>query len=161
MGTSRGGRIERTCKVCDLPFLARRCDVNRGIGTTCSKKCSAVLAGRARAKQRGDQNGPNNVRYKHGLSRAREMITEYARRQRNRTPAAFTARALVTHALQFGWLKRHPCEICGEVHVHAHHEDYYEPLRVRWLCAKCHAIEHRRLRAAGVIVRHQPENVTT
>lgn len=157
--TSRGGRIERTCKVCAASFFARRCEVNRGFGTTCSNKCSAVLAGRARAKQRGDQNGPNNVRYKHGLSRAREMITEYERRQRDRTPAPYTAKALVRYAVKFGWLKRHPCETCGQVNVHAHHDDYYEPLRVRWLCAKCHAAEHRRLKEAGVIVRHLPEEL--
>lgn len=155
MATTRGGKIERQCVVCDAMFLARRSDVVRGHGTTCSNHCATVHAGRARAKQRGDQHGPNNVRYKHGLSRARQMIREYERAQRANSPAAFTAKRLVRYALQFGWLKRHSCERCGEVRVHAHHEDYMEPLRVRWLCRACHSAEHRALRTSGIVVRRQ------
>ena len=33
------------------------------------------------------------------------------------------------------------CE-CGGVDVHAHHDDYAKPLKVRWLCAKHHSEWH-------------------
>jgi hypothetical protein len=42
-----------------------------------------------------------------------------------------------------GTLLRLPCEVCGEVEgVEAHHDDYYIPLDVRWLCKKHHYEHH-------------------
>jgi ribosomal protein S27AE len=38
----------------------------------------------------------------------------------------------------------HDCENCGAPDAHAHHDDYSQPLDVRWLCRACHGIEHRR-----------------
>jgi ribosomal protein S27AE len=83
------------------------------------------------------------------------MISEYERNAREKYPAAFTAKSLVRYALEFGWLKKHPCEQCGSSNAQTHHQDYDEPLRVRWLCATCHVAEHRQLRAAGVVVRRR------
>jgi hypothetical protein len=31
------------------------------------------------------------------------------------------------------------CEVCGKEAVHAHHDQYDEPLKVRWLCRRQHA----------------------
>ena len=39
--------------------------------------------------------------------------------------------------------KRQPCEVCG-AQADAHHEDYYKPLEVKWLCP----LHHRRLHHA-------------
>jgi hypothetical protein len=43
-----------------------------------------------------------------------------------------------------GKLARGPCEKCGasDVKVHAHHDDYGEPLKVRWFCVPCHRLHH-------------------
>lgn len=60
---------------------------------------------------------------------------------------------LVTQALGRGVLKRQPCEQCGKTGrssgpygpndpIHAHHDDYSEPLNVRWLCGSCHKRHH-------------------
>ena len=35
-----------------------------------------------------------------------------------------------------------PCELCGAASTHMHHEDYAEPRKVRWLCARCHRRVH-------------------
>ena len=35
-----------------------------------------------------------------------------------------------------------PCEVCGELKVEAHHDDYYKPFEVRWLCGHHHREHH-------------------
>ena len=51
------------------------------------------------------------------------------------------ARWLTRRAIEAGRLTRQPCEICGKIEVEAHHDDYYKPLDIRWLC-KFHHNEH-------------------
>ena len=53
----------------------------------------------------------------------------------------------VALAIKRGILKRGPCHLCGrtengKVPMAAHHEDYFRPLDVIWLCARCHAAVH-------------------
>ena len=42
------------------------------------------------------------------------------------------------------------CERCGlpGEKIHAHHENYYKPLDVTWLCIPCHGIRHREINEA-------------
>ena len=40
-------------------------------------------------------------------------------------------------------VKSDTCEICGQPHTEAHHEDYNRPLEVNWLCRKCHLELHQ------------------
>jgi hypothetical protein len=42
-----------------------------------------------------------------------------------------------------GKLTPEPCESCGSEEAEKHHEDYSQPLEVRWLCRPCHLAEHR------------------
>ena len=52
-----------------------------------------------------------------------------------------TAQRAIVKATRDGTLVRpDSCADCGEVsdNIHAHHDDYREPLKVRWLCPKCH-----------------------
>lgn len=51
------------------------------------------------------------------------------------------ARKLVAMRVRRGKMTKGPCEVCAEVKVEAHHEDYSKPLEVRWLCQKHHQIE--------------------
>lgn len=53
------------------------------------------------------------------------------------------ARLLVNQAIARGSLTRQPCEVCGAEKVDAHHEDYAQPLAVRWLCRQHHLQIHR------------------
>lgn len=54
------------------------------------------------------------------------------------------AHILVGNAIAKGKLIKQPCEVCGELKVDAHHDDYTKPLDVRWLC-KTHHAEHHKL----------------
>ena len=48
-------------------------------------------------------------------------------------------------AILKGILIRQPCEFCPRADTHAHHDDYSEPLRVRWLCPLHHVMVHKRV----------------
>lgn len=45
--------------------------------------------------------------------------------------------------IQRGQMSRQPCEICGDIHVQAHHEDYTKPYHVKWLCIRHHLDHHK------------------
>lgn len=51
-----------------------------------------------------------------------------------------------------GKLIPQPCERCGAP-AQKHHEDYAQPLQVRWLCRRCHLALHRQCDAANDSVR--------
>jgi len=59
------------------------------------------------------------------------------------------ARRKARGAIKSGKLVREPCEVCGEIKVDAHHDDYDNPLNVRWLCRKHHLELHRKAKARG------------
>ena len=61
------------------------------------------------------------------------------------------ARSRARHAIKAGKLVRQPCEICSSVPVEAHHDDYSQPLNVRWLCPSHHRAHHAAERDAARI----------
>lgn len=70
--------------------------------------------------------------------------TQKARRKRH--PERWKARALVSYAIKIGQLNRGHCKICGSAeNIEAHHEDYFKPLEVTWLCRNCHKAHHKEL----------------
>lgn len=68
---------------------------------------------------------------------------EIASSWRKRNKDKVRAQAAVKRAIGRGELVRQPCEQCGAQSVHAHHDDYTQPLDVRWLCPKCHGRHHQ------------------
>jgi ribosomal protein S27AE len=58
-------------------------------------------------------------------------------------PEKRKAHCAVTNALRAKTLVRKPCESCGKKKAQAHHDDYSKVLEVRWLCTRCHGLEHR------------------
>lgn len=60
------------------------------------------------------------------------------------------AHGLAKTAQNNGKIKRGPCEECGAtLNLHMHHPDYSRPLFVKWLCARCHTVEHKKLQASA------------
>lgn len=72
--------------------------------------------------------------------RAAKLIYQKVRKQR--FPHKDKARAMVGNAIRDGRLIRQPCEVCGSPKSQAHHDDYYKPLDVRWLCFVHHRAVH-------------------
>ncbi len=52
------------------------------------------------------------------------------------------SRSVTNHAIRDKHLIRQPCEVCGQK-AEAHHDNYGEPLKVRWLCPEHHWQLHR------------------
>jgi hypothetical protein len=61
---------------------------------------------------------------------------------RHCSPLCNQVHNLLMKAIKRGEVQRKPCEICGALRVHGHHDDYSKPLSVRWLCAIHHAQVH-------------------
>jgi hypothetical protein len=63
--------------------------------------------------------------------------------------AKANARRVFLGAVQSGRLHRpDKCSMCGKVDfVEGHHNDYYKPLDVEWLCSPCHLWFHTRMKA--------------
>lgn len=100
-----------------------------------------------------------NARRLYGLIRANPEGLSTLRRQTRDAQAIYRAkwehqvklraRWAVWRAIRSGKLKRRPCEVCGVLRAHAHHDDYLKPLKVRWLCRQHHEDAHHRQAAGG------------
>lgn len=88
--------------------------------------------------------------YKHGVNRGREYSEKELQEMKDKKYAAVVrwrqnhkdrrkAHIAVFVAVRNGTLKKKPCEQCGDTkRIHAHHDDYSKPLKVRWLCPVHH-----------------------
>lgn len=56
------------------------------------------------------------------------------------------SRLITNYALRLGFIKKQPCEVCGEKKVDGHHNNYHKPLNITWLCRKHHLERHRELK---------------
>lgn len=56
------------------------------------------------------------------------------------------ARDFVKYAIWSGRIIRMPCEVCFNPVSQAHHDNYNQPLKIRWLCVEHHSELHNRLR---------------
>lgn len=47
-------------------------------------------------------------------------------------------------ALRKGLIKKSNCHLCGSIKSEMHHDNYFEPLKIKWLCKSCHGAIHRK-----------------
>lgn len=89
-------------------------------------------------------NDPDRVEARRRYAEEHRGVSrEHQKRWAERNTEKRRAHGLVAKALRRGILERAPCEVCGSENVHAHHDDYSQPLKVRWLCPAHHGEHHR------------------
>jgi hypothetical protein len=90
----------------------------------------------------------SRARTRRGLARLREKVGGAAALNkiwRAKNQEKYKAHKAVEYAVKVGKLVRLPCEDCGDERSHAHHDDYFKRLEVRWLCATHHKAYHKTL----------------
>lgn len=141
--------VERCCRVCSAPFMARRRAVAIGRGVVCSPACRSRLRHLLHS-----QRGANNPNWRGG--RASRPYASYVRHFKAANPEKVQAHQAVADAIRSGRLVRPAaCSSCGiACHPDAHHADYSAPMGVEWLCRRCHrradAVRSSRLHTGSV-----------
>ncbi|MFB3892004.1 MAG: hypothetical protein ACE15C_08270 [Phycisphaerae bacterium] len=92
------------------------------------------------------QNRRKRVDYYRQYDRTRSLLphrvahrNRTSMRQRTEEPEKCRARTAAHNALRDGRIRQEPCYFCGSTSdLEMHHPDYGQPLRVYWLCRRCH-----------------------
>ena len=117
-----------------------------GIKSEC-KKCHVKTSVESR-------NKANHRKYQRewmkdsGYSKRPEVRERERMRSKRRSRSLATkCRDILNDAIQHGIIQRPSlCPICGKQgDVEAHHDSYYRPLEVKWMCPLCHAEYHRNM----------------
>ena len=74
---------------------------------------------------------------------------EITKKWRQADPRRMRCHNAVARAVRSGKLRKQSCEMCGALKTLAHHENYDDPLNVRWLCQPCHKARHKELDELG------------
>jgi len=70
---------------------------------------------------------------------------------RKNHPEKVKAHRVVFVNLRNGNLFKYPCKICGNPKSEAHHQNYFKPLEIEWLCKKHHVEADKVLRIMGIL----------
>jgi len=133
-------RVDRICEYCDSPFSPELRHVLKGNGKFCTRGCK----NRGMYHRPVDKRGENNPNWKGG--KASEPYYSYTKEYKQNNSEKISAQKRVLRAKRSGKLEKHPCEICGDENSEAHHDDYSQPLEVRWFCRKHHNELHRKVK---------------
>lgn len=124
----KGGRLPN-CRACVLAKEHRYRETNR-------ERLRAYDRHRGRTEERKAR--VREFQKNHKDEHNRRQIDWYWRNKHKRQ-----AHAKILNELKHGRMQKQPCEVCGSTAVQAHHDDYYKPLEVRWLCEAHHKEFHR------------------
>lgn len=74
-----------------------------------------------------------------------EILRKQHRDWKSKNPQKRKAHRRISQKLARGdsTITRQPCEVCGAFPAEAHHDDYSQPLLIRWLCTLHHRELHR------------------
>lgn len=139
--------VDRVCEECRAGFQVERRRVRPGRGRFCSRACArrwSIL----RYNELHPPVGAGNRAWKGGVAK---QHYRYALRFRLRFPEKRRAQQMVADLIRSGRMIRpDTCSACASpCKPHAHHDDYTQPLVVRWLCGVCHRAHHAAQRKAA------------
>ena len=148
----------KLCRSCntekDESEFGKRAASNDGLSAKC-KDCqreydklrnNAPHRIKARAEYAKTESGIESIERakKKWASLNKGKIYESTKSYRERHPKKYKAHGKIAYEIKVGNLFPEPCEVCFSTHdLHAHHDDYDKPLKIRWLCSKCHNKWHR------------------
>lgn len=118
------------CKCCSSAYDKSRANDPKRVK---SRECYALTADGKEAAERAKNKWAANNKGK---------IYESTKLYRERYPIKHKAHGMIAYAIKTGNLVSKECEVCGNKKTHAHHDDYSEPLNVRWLCDTHHKQWH-------------------
>lgn len=155
--------IKKQCTKCKsvLPFSEfHKWKYGKDGYKSCCKKCNTKDVTSYQKTPRGRQihlrnsckyerteKGKRNKKRYVGSDKGCIMVKERSRKNRERFPEKCRARDVLNNAVKSGKIKAPSnCIVCSKRRkLHGHHDDYDNPLEVRWMCQKCHDTEHGRL----------------
>lgn len=81
----------------------------------------------------------------------KETLKRAAAKWRENNKDKIAAHGVMNRAIRSGRLSRSTsCEVCNKICLTSgHHEDYFKPLEVTWLCHQCHMKLHRKHKLDG------------
>lgn len=146
-GASSDAPSPRVCRTCGLSkpltdfYIARGRFPHREC-KHCTNNRSRTWADRNREIRRDVVR--SNYQRRMADPETLEVIRAQKRGWNANNPSKIRAHCEVKRAIQDGILKRPAtCQACpSQRRIHAHHDDYDEPLSVIWLCQVCHSARH-------------------
>jgi len=127
--------ISNSCLECGKAYMGK------SGSKFCSRRCSGIVGAR-RLHEKSDQSGENNPNWRNG--RSSDPYNSYVKSYKQKNPLKIKAHNLINTEIRSGRIKRLPCQECGALKVDAHHEDYFKPYDIIWLCRSHHNARHRR-----------------
>ena len=107
--------------------------------------CKFCLRQRDQARYKGERRKrlSDHRRYMQTAT-GKEAHKQATKKWQSKNKEKRACHVLFGTAMKQGRIKKKSCEVCGEREVHGHHNDYAQPLVVRWLCSKHHVELHRK-----------------
>jgi len=136
----------KACRTCNVAKPLQEYYAHSEMADKHLNKCKECVKKRIRKHRIAHNDKHRDIdRAKYHRRRAAGKI-----RTRPTDPLKKRAHTEVGNALRRGDLTRpDDCELCEEPQsrIEAHHDDYKQPLNVRWLCAVCHHRVHSKYHA--------------
>lgn len=104
------------------------------------------LPHRLKANRLRNRIGDKKTNNKKWYLEHKAKILEKQRIWRKNNRLQYCARGMLDNAVRDKRIiKPEICSVCGDkTKLHGHHEDYYKPLDVIWVCVSCHGKLHRK-----------------
>jgi len=135
--------VKSICKKCNKEFTHNKilkpifCSMScRRIYQNENKKCHTPEEQRTLNRER--------MRKLYKTRKGKLLITKANLKQNKKFKNKTRVRQILNYHLRMGHIvKPDNCSMCGKVaRLHGHHDDYFKPLEVKWVCSPCHYFIH-------------------